>query len=491
MSLARRRGHGQVTHYLEQLGVPRSNAYRWEAGLRWLIEFGPSELRELRREHEKLRAQLARVREHPCGERKMSREQERAFIIAAAVAGNSDEEVAMLLKRAGGRSLSHQTIHSMIAEAAAVARVVYERYFAGAGNVAAADEIFLGRSPLLLMVGPLSLLISGLRLAEECTAQAWEPVFGQMGELEGCGADGGHALGKASADAHVPVHPDMFHLLRPGRTRLARLERTFGAKMKAVAEAQRALERARFRGGKRAYASASRRRSRARRAAEKVFEEYCRLGDLLERVAGAFDYTTPQGEVRTASEAWAIVAEALEEMRQRPEGRRLAKDLGRVERCQEAFIHLEVIEAGLRELGLEQVGPDREAKLGKLVAETVAWRRVDKDPVEVLEQASNGSLADEVEIAVIKLVDRAIRSSSYVECVNSRIRLVQVARKRLSEDFIFLLAVYHNMKPFGRGSVRQGRSPAQLAGIELPTDDWIELLDLTAKDLGRPEVQAA
>ena len=111
--------------------------------------------------------------------------------------------------------------------------------------------------------------------------------------------------------------------------------------------------------------------------------------------------------------------------------------------------------------------------------------------MELLEQASNGSVADAVEIAVIRLVDRAIRSSSSVECVNARIRLVQVARKRLSEDFLCLLAVYHNLKPFGRGSVRAGKSPAELAGLELPTWDWIELLDLTAQGLAQAAEAAA
>ena len=91
-------------------------------------------------------------------------------------------------------------------------------------------------------------------------------------------------------------------------------------------------------------------------------------------------------------------------------------------------------------------------------------------------------MAVEVELAVIEAVDRAVRSSSAVECVNSRVRLVQVARKRLGEDFLYLLAVYHNLHTFGRGSVREGRTPAELAGLELPTTDWIELLDLAASE---------
>ena len=54
------------------------------------------------------------------------------------------------------------------------------------------------------------------------------------------------------------------------------------------------------------------------------------------------------------------------------------------------------------------------------------------------------------------------------------------------------LAVHHNLKAFGRGSVRSGKSPAQLAGLALPTDDWTELLDLVAAESpGEPGAKAA
>ena len=58
-----------------------------------------------------------------------------------------------------------------------------------------------------------------------------------------------------------------------------------------------------------------------------------------------------------------------------------------------------------------------------------------------------------------------------------------MARKRLGEDFLYLLAIYHNMHRFGRGSLREGKTPAELAGIELPTSDWIELLGLPAEEV--------
>jgi hypothetical protein len=43
----------------------------------------------------------------------------------------------------------------------------------------------------------------------------------------------------------------------------------------------------------------------------------------------------------------------------------------------------------------------------------------------------------------------------------------------------------------GRGSVRKGHSPAELAGIELPTNDWIELLERVAADIDRPASEAS
>ena len=62
--------------------------------------------------------------------------------------------------------------------------------------------------------------------------------------------------------------------------------------------------------------------------------------------------------------------------------------------------------------------------------------------------------------------------------MNGRIRVAQVVKKHFGEDFVYLLAIHHNMTPFGRGSVRVGKSPAELMGLDLPTNDWIELLDM-------------
>ena len=71
-----------------------------------------------------------------------------------------------------------------------------------------ADEIFLGSEPLLLGVGPLSLLISGLRLAEGRGAEDWKPVFAGHHDLVRCSADEGRGLLKARKDAGVALPGD-------------------------------------------------------------------------------------------------------------------------------------------------------------------------------------------------------------------------------------------------------------------------------------------
>jgi len=489
MRTARRRGHGCVKQALDFRGVARSSAYRWEAEARWLLDEGPEELRRLRRELGRLSAQLAEQGSAPPGLRRLREKEERDFMLEAAVTGNSDGAITDLLVRARGRSLSHETVNAQVAERAAVARVAFDRYFAGVGTVGAADEIFLGRGLALLVAEPTSLLISGVRRADSRTAEDWKPVLAQMKALKLCASDAAAGVTAAIEEAGIAREADLFHLLGKPEAWFARRERAVRAQWAVVEKARRVLARPPGQPG-RAPKLPVANYEEARQAADRELGEWCRLGDLYAAAKATTDYLTPEGQVNTPGRAAARLAGVLAAMEETEEGKGLAAALGGFQR-QPAFTHLGVLEEKLAGLLLEQPGPDREARLARLVAETLVWRRRDKTPVDWLAQASTGSVADEVELAVLRAVDAAIRSSSSVECVNSRVRPVQAARKRLSEDFIYLLAVYHNMRPFGRGSVRQGHSPAELAGIQLPTRDWIELLDLVAADLDRTASKAS
>ncbi len=488
MLRAKRHRHGDVTLFLAREGVARSTAYRWKGQVAWSIEEGPEELRRVSAERDELQQALTRLVERPPAAGLKDPETERRFMLEAQVRGISTGDVADLLAVGGGRSVDPKTVERVVARLVAAARVVFGRYFAGVVRVAAGDEIFTP-GPLLLMVDPLSLLITALRLAEGRAAEDWKEVFDIMGDLERYVSDRGLGLVAAGKEAGVPAGADQWHLLHPARQWMGSLGRASLKTIEAEYEALAALETARARKGDKAIRRARKAYAKARRACKATLEEFDRLEPLMAKVTGAFDYVTPDGHLNTASQARETVAHVVAEMGKTQKGRGLAAKLSGLSDPL-AFTHLEVLEEGLREVRLDEVGEDRERLLAHLVRKTEAWRRHDKSSVEELAAAAT-SPADRVEIEVIRAFDLAIRSSSYVECVNGRIRLLQVSRKRVSEDFLYLVAVHHNMTPFGRGSVRKGHSPAELAGVKLPSNDWIELLELTAKELVADAAEAA
>ena len=483
MDVARRSGHGRIRPLLKSRGVAPASGYRWKKEWAWLLEEGPQELRRLRRQVGQLSAQLAErgpAKAAPALDAKT----ERAFMLEATVRGNSDGTIAALLPRVGGRALSHTTVNETVAYWEVVAWVAYEQFFAGHGTVGALDETFLGRDPVLLIAEPRSLLVSGAKRAEGRTAEDWKPLLAAMERLEFGASDAGTGLTKALDEAGIPRSADLFHLLGEPEAWLARFEKKVRAECAVVEKARRVLARPAGQRGRPPKAPVVDYEA-ARQAAERRTDEWCRLGDLLAEAIATTDLLTPAGRLNTAGQAATKLAEVRAAMGQSEEGMGLAAALGGFER-QPAFAHLRVLEEKLAGVRLDLPEAERAAELARLVAETRTWRRTDKISVEWLARASTGSVADEAELAVIRAVDTAVRSSSSVECINSRVRPVQGARKRLSGDFIYLWAVHHNMRPFGRGSVREGHSPAELAGIELPTNDWIELLERVAADLDRP-----
>ena len=469
-----RYGYGPLCGYLRREGVPRSTAYAWKKRFRWLVLYGGMAMARLEREVRELRVDNQALRLASEREQQADRDRVRRFILEAAVRINSESDIACLVEVAFGKGLSHQTVHRQIKEAGAKARVAFKQHFEGRGQQGAADEIFLGSSPLLLVVHPRSLGITGLRLAQGRTGQDWEPVLAGMEELEYLTSDEARGLGKGAQQAGKRRGSDMFHLLRGGGAELARQERACYGKMEQEYQALRKKGEAEGQGKLRARDRARADYNRARRACEQALSEYDRLAGLFVQMRNAFEYLDEDGHVNTPARARRQVDEALAAMGTTPEGQRLCAKLKGLKGLA-TFVFLEVLQEGLGVLGLEQIGPDREKRLGRLVRHVLNWRRTHK---ETYLDPDPDLGSPKLQQQVLECVDRAVRASSSVECVNGRIRVAQVVKKHFGEDSVYLLAIHHNMSPFGRGSVRVGKSPAELMGLDLPTNDWIELLDM-------------
>ena len=80
------------------------------------------------------------------------------------------------------------------------------------------------------------------------------------------------------------------------------------------------------------------------------------------------------------------------------------------------------------------------------------------------------------------ILDAACRTSSLVECINGLLKQFLHNRRSFAsadamQNYLNLFTLWHNMRVYQRGK-RQGQSPYQRAGIQLHTDDWLELLGL-------------
>ncbi len=72
------------------------------------------------------------------------------------------------------------------------------------------------------------------------------------------------------------------------------------------------------------------------------------------------------------------------------------------------------------------------------------------------------------------ILENTVKSSSAVECINSRIGFFRYSKKRFSDEFANFICVIHNLTPFLDGK-RKGKTPAGIENVPLPTKDIFEL----------------
>jgi Txe/YoeB family toxin of Txe-Axe toxin-antitoxin module len=81
---------------------------------------------------------------------------------------------------------------------------------------------------------------------------------------------------------------------------------------------------------------------------------------------------------------------------------------------------------------------------------------------------------------LLNILERTVRTSCAAETINSVLRRYLVRRRECTDLtsrqlFLNLFVLWFNMHKFDRGPC-QGKSPYEIAGIDLGTDDWLTLL---------------
>lgn len=357
----------------------------------------------------------------------------------------------------------------------------------------AADEIFFGRRPCLMVVEQQSLCWLTGRLADNRDGDTWAEEFRVLPNLQQVTRDGGTGLAKGVAQvneerqarqqAPIADQEDHFHTLREGRRALRQVQRWVCQAIDAVATAQAREQRKARRTGSRQGTATVTAQSQHRAAA--AVDAGVAAENAWASITDALRLFTPTGELNSRARAEEIIAAALPALTG-PQWAKTKRALARpqllmfLDHTHEQLAALPLSSAvrdaavqaeGLRQRPerLRQGGLSSAALQGVLLATSVVL-------------ALAGAEATEAVTQVGKILRQAWRASSLVECLNSVTRMQQARHRRMTPGLLALKRLYWNCRVFGTGR-RRKQTPYGLLGVRLPTMDWWELLPIPPEQL--------
>lgn len=350
------------------------------------------------------------------------------------------------------------------------------------------DEIFVGRTPILMGVEPTSLCWVLGQIADNRVGPTWACEFQRFPSLEhaitdaGTGLVSGLKLASAARSQPLEHSLDVFHTLYEGGRAWRTTESQLWKLHEQAKQLWKPLER-RERYGLSLQGQTHKARAASQRA-EEALESAVQIETAWHQVQECLELFTPDGQLNTHSAARAKLDQWLPSLK----GSQWAKTV-RLLRRPESLTFLERIERQLRELPLDEdlkqdalrfEGLRRRPQL--LLGEeptagpTRAWwllatLRYRRD--EAFQQAV---------LAVRGILRNCWRASSLVEGINSVVRMQQARHRKLTPGLIDLKRLYWNCRPFRTGR-RRRHSPYELLGLTLPSESWWTLLKLTPDQL--------
>lgn len=360
----------------------------------------------------------------------------------------------------------------------------------------ARDELFVGRDPILLMVDPHSLVITGLYATEDRDAETWGCVLlftqDRRVQIKGLSEDGCIPYEKSCklAGLDAAIQKDVWHALEDVRKVIRDLERKAYKKLETTEKLEKQL---------------------LKRWDDAVFVQWVEpyeqfevlltqinqlsfwrgcLWDAVELVDGR------NGEIRNRAINQWLANETLKGIKQlsHPRIQKLAERLEK--QLPEMLTFLDGIAQPLADWQAQAEQHFQDHSCATYFQNSLArlWRlehalrnghnQFRKAALEA-EQWLAAWIEDDPKLQALAekllfLLEKTVRTSSAAETINSVLR-PYLDRRRECTDlesrqlFLNLFVLWFNMHKFERGP-RKGKSPYELAGIDLGTDDWLTLL---------------
>ncbi len=357
----------------------------------------------------------------------------------------------------------------------------------------AADEIFFGRRPCLMVVEQHSLCWLTGRLADNRNGDTWAEEFRRLPNLRQVTRDGGTGLAKgvalvnqerqAQSNKAIADQEDHFHTLREGGRALRQVQQGVCRAIDAAAAAHhREQQKARRTGSRQGTATVT---AQAERQAAAAVEAGVAVENAWATSTDALPLFTPTGELNTRARVEGIIAATLPVLDD-PSWAKTRRALTRpqlltfLDHTHEQLAALPLAPTlrqaaaraeGLRQrpAGLQGDSPSAAALRGVLLATSLVL-------------ALSGDAGTEAVAHVREVLRQAWRASSLVECLNSVARMQQTRHRRRTPGLLSLKRLYWNCRAFRTGRRRQ-QTPYGLLGVRLPTTDWWALLRLSPEQL--------
>lgn len=408
-----------------------------------------------------------------------------------------------VLGEAFGERRSIGGLSELLTEAGQQAGQVLEQIdFSAVGPVLVLrDETFFQDRPVLFMVDPLSSTILSAVVAPDRQADTWGLLLlmaqDRGVEIGGVVEDMARMYPKSLREAAVaaPVQKDLWHLQRDG------------------GQLCRDLERAALRATQQVFALEAKLRKTwndelflnhyipAVLLEEKRYAHHAAFVTWFDQLCDALEVVDlPSGAIRDeATNAW-LLSESLDALSMIDDARvqQWVRTLRRHQAQLLTWMAWLTPALARFQTQLPQVieHPLAQTQFMRLVAQHWRLRQALINGQRHLQSAADHTatildsvIAGSSALAALTqqlagILDAACRTSSLVECINGLLKQFLHNRRSFAsadtmQTYLNLFTLWHNMRIYQRGK-RQGKSPFQLAGIHLHTDDWLELLGYPA-----------
>jgi hypothetical protein len=492
--------HGTVTklaeefrtshHFVYELAQRVRNAVDWRPAGRPAEDRTADEISRLRQRIRELESDCDQLTGQLELERRNSQTRRLRLVLELALAPVSEDNIVRCLEAAFGwrGRVSAGWVNEQIQRAGKAALRIRQREdICGAVKEAALDEIFRHQQPILTMVDPHTMMAVVPQAAENRKGETWKEALDQYPNLKHVVSDRGSGLlkGVELSPRRMTHQFDLFHFKRDLKRELRRLESLCYEAIEAQEKARKVIDEPRLSWSARIQARVEYRQQVSK--TETMLEAF----DWAEMVIAYLEescsaYDTRRHEIRSFERAQAAVDEVLELLSEIK-----ALNVGPLREIitgarRGLFTFLSVLQEKLElvPIGWRRVLGDRRAVCDAL-ARCWHWRtraghcrECQRKYLAALIGLKHWSWRienfTEVQEQVYAALDRVVRASSAVECLNSLLRPYVSVKKHLNQGFLALVALYWNMRPLAQ---RGGRTPFQLSGIDLGTDDWVELLE--------------